>query len=509
MTDRTSVILFCLLCLLPLRGAAQQVHRIYPAPRLTPEVQQIRQSRTPFRVEASEDVMLPTSVDNSKTIYFPPILNQSGGSCAQASGIGYMFTYELNRLLGRDASRPENRMSYLFIWNMLNDGEDQGGFVENGLMLAKRYGVMSEADYGTPFVYNYIWASGFDKYLRAMHNRAAEILSFKDSIPLIKRYLYDAGRGEHPGGILTYSTQATGWTFDDHYDGPSETGYHSLQTGLGTDGAHALTIVGYDDLVTYTDKKGIPHTGAFIVANSWGTFSHDEGRFYLPYDFFRDPAVKDYELSNSMNGVRPTTFEPKLVFRVGLEYSSRDDLRFGMATSGRRNATAPSTAYYYNPIFYHQGGDYNMQGQWRPEDIEIALDYSDYVEENNVPEQYFLNIITQARGKKMGTGRLTSLSVIDLRSNQPKQYPYRGSLPVEIGRGTNVLSIPLRPKATFSASDFRWKDADGNLSTSTFFLRTASGRYAKFVISPSSDSGQTPSTGSGQTTIHYSITTDR
>ena len=493
--------LFGLLCLLALSSTAQPPHRIYPAPKLTPEVQRIRQSRTPFHIESAEDVVLPTSVDNSKTIYFPPIINQSGGSCAQASGIGYMFTYEMNRLLGRDASAsPAHRMSYLFVWNMLNDGEDQGGFVESGLQIAKRYGVMSEADYGVPFVYNYLWVSGYDKYLRAMHNRVSEILSFKDSIPLLKRYLYDAGRGEHPGGILTYSTQATDWTFDNHYEGPSETGYHSLQTGLGTDGAHALTIVGYDDLVCYTDRQGIRHEGAFIVANSWGTYMHDEGRFYLPYDFFRDPNVKDYDLSSTLNAVRVTTFEPKVVYRVGMEYSSRDDLRFGMATSGNRTTTAPSTAYYYNPLFYHQGGDYNMQGQWKPEDIELALDYSSYANEHSQPELYFLNIITQAHGKKTGTGQLTALEVIDLRSETPRHYPYRGTLPAEIQRGTNVFAIPLRPRTTFAASVYRWKEADGQPSAKTFFVRTTSGRHAKFAIQP---------TATGQATIHYSIKTEK
>jgi len=488
-----------LLCLLPAGGMAQQPHRIYPAPRLTPEVEQIRRSRTPFRVEAQEDIQLPTSVDNSKTIYFPPIINQSGGSCAQASGIGYMFTYEMNRLLGRDAkASPKNRMSYLFTWNMLNDGEDQGGFVENGLQIAKRYGVMSEADYGTPYVYNFVWASGYEKYLRAMHNRASEILSFEDSIPLIKRYLYDAGRGEHPGGILTYSTQATGWQFDNDYEGPSETGYHSLQTALGTDGSHALTIVGYDDLVTYTDKNGTRHTGAFIVVNSWGDYMHDNGHFYLPYDFFRDPNVKAVELSNSLNGVRATTFEPQVVFHIGMEYTSRDDLRFGMATSTRRDATAPSTSYAYNTIFYHQGGDYNMQGQWKTADIDFALDYSAYLRSDQPTEQYFLNIITQVYGKKGGEGQLTSLEVIDLRGEQPLHYPYRGQLPLDIRRGVNVLPIPLRPIGTFTASPVRWKDEQGQPSAKTFFLRTASGRHAKFVI-------QQPATAGAAPTIHYSI----
>ena len=118
--------------LLPLSVAAQLLppHRLAgPKPKMTPAVKQIRRQRTPFRVEAGE-VQLPTSVDNSRERFFPPLINQTGGSCAQAAGIGYMFTYEINRLLGTAADTPANRMSYLFIWNLINEGEDQGSFVE-------------------------------------------------------------------------------------------------------------------------------------------------------------------------------------------------------------------------------------------------------------------------------------------------------------------------------------------------------------------------------------------
>ena len=58
---------------------------------------------------------LPQSVDNSLSKYFPPLIDQKGGSCAQASAIGYMYTYEMNRLLDRDASAyPANRFSYQY-----------------------------------------------------------------------------------------------------------------------------------------------------------------------------------------------------------------------------------------------------------------------------------------------------------------------------------------------------------------------------------------------------------
>lgn len=487
---RTSLIQFLISCLLlPTPVAAQLLHPhrcIGPAPKMTAAVQAIRDSRILFTAPTDE-VELPASVDNSTQRYFPPLINQTGGSCAQASGIGYMFTYEMNRLLDRDASLPENRMSYLFAWNMINEGDDQGGFVEQGLQLARTFGIMSEADYGNPFLYHFLWTTGFEKYVRAMHNRAAEILKFDDDIPTLKRYLYDAGRGEHPGGILTFSTQAEGWRFNTDYQGPSGTGYRALLTKLGNDGAHALTIVGYDDLVTYTDDQGVTHQGAFIVCNSWGDFYyHDRGRFYLPYDFFRDPNVKEADLSSTLNAVRVTTYEPRAVMRVGLTYNQRNELRFGFASSQNRKATAPSVAPKYFSLMNHQGGPYPMQGQYKLPDIEIALDASAVVPTDiTSPEQYFFYVTRQAQGnKKKGEGQVTSIELIDLQGDgnaaTPRTWGYHGQLPAPILAGANIFPIPLRPRYVVTTSPYTWKAATTGTSANSFRVRTASGRQAKF-----------------------------
>ena len=83
---------------------------------------------------------MPAGVDNSKLKYFPPLINQIGGSCAQASYIGYMFTYEMNRLLDRDASASKDyQFSYLYTWNFINDGKDEGslgtGYSDSDVLL--------------------------------------------------------------------------------------------------------------------------------------------------------------------------------------------------------------------------------------------------------------------------------------------------------------------------------------------------------------------------------------
>ena len=467
---------------------------------MTPAVQQIRDSRQRFVPEG--EVVLPASVDNSQTRYFPPILNQTGGSCAQAAGIGYMFTYEMNRLLDRDASLPENRMSYLFAWNLVNDGEDQGGFVEQGLQLAKNFGIMSEADYGNPSLYNFFWATGYDKYVRAMHNRATEILTFQDSIPLIKRYLFDAGRGEHPGGIVTFSTQAEGWTIDTNYQGPSETGYGVLLTHLGNDGGHALTIVGYDDLVTFTDEAGTRHTGAFIVCNTWGDYHyHDRGRYYLPYDFFRDETVSETTLSNSMNAVRVTTYEPRAVLRVGLTYNQRNELRFGISSTQDRAAQRPSVAPYNFYLMYHTGGPYPMQGQYKLRDMEVAFDASPRVPEDiTAVEQYFLHVTRQGQGnKKVGEGEVTAVELIDLQTPAAtRHWTYHGTLPAPINPGVNTFPIPLRPRYRLSASPFAWNATNSTTGNpATYCLRTAHGHQAKFTAIPDAD-GQ-------RLHIHYAV----
>lgn len=425
-------------------------------------------------------IRLPSAIDNSKLKYFPPIINQKGGSCTQASGIGYMFTYEINRLLDRDAHESQNnRFSYLFSWNMLNEGQDQGDFVEQGLYIAKHYGIMTEQDYGTTSgTYQFKWASGYDKYLQAIKYRVKEVHTFPDSIPLMKRWLYDAGNGSSHGGILTFSTMSRGWIFDNNYNGPSVTGYKSILKALATQGAHALTIVGYDDNVCYADEKGTSHKGAFIVANSWGTAMHDNGKFYLPYDFFKNKERPQQLLSNTVEAISVCIHNPKVVFKVGLDFSSRDDISFAMGTG---NDTLNNGDINYHPckIFRNNGGDYPMQGKYMPENIEIAVDISDLITEDNPNEQdFYLNIIRGFRGRIKGKGRITALSLMDYRNKESKEYVYKGTLPMELKDGNNVFHISSRQKHT-SKSPYSYLKTEEQTTEKTFYIRTADGKKAK------------------------------
>lgn len=440
---------------------------------------------------SSTKVSLPSSVDNSLLKYFPPVIDQLGGSCAQASYIGYMFTYEVNRLLDRDASLPENRFSYLYTWNFINGGKDDGSIGTDGLALALQNGVITESDFprqysGTQFY----WASGYQKYFNGMHYRTEsfEQIDVVDEagIETVKRYLYDKNTPGGPGGIVTFSSRAGEWKFDNSYSGPSETGYDCLLTQLSPTGAHAMTIVGYDDLVEFNAPDQTVSKGAFIVANTYGTAFHDKGRFYLPYWFFlqkRDGS----DLSNSVTGLTVKYFDPLIVFRVSLDYTSRDDIAFNIGVSGNTSDTVPVHDYGVS-IAENQGGDYPMRGRYSSSDIEFGFDFSSHVDKMEGMDEanFFLTVKRDRRGEIIGTGKLLSFSVYDYRQDRdnPKVYVCNDIDGSEFEFGKNIYNVTTVPPPQASCSQVEWLNPQTKEPVSApLVIRTARGRYAKIRLS--------------------------
>lgn len=58
-------------------------------------------------------------------------------------------------------------------------------------------------------------------------------------------------------------------------------------------GAHAMTIVGYDDTVDCSHAGWSGPPGAFRVRNHWRASFGDKGRFWMPYQHFNSGAVTD------------------------------------------------------------------------------------------------------------------------------------------------------------------------------------------------------------------------
>lgn len=437
---------------------------------------------------------MPAGVDNSKLKYFPPLINQIGGSCAQASYIGYMFTYEMNRLLDRDASASKDyQFSYLYTWNFINDGKDEGSLGTDGLQIAFEGGIATEADFPSQYSsYQFKWTTGYDSYLKALHNRVTKIRTFevidRAGIDKVRNYLWNRGEPGKPGGIVTFSSRSSGWKINTNYTGPSATGYKALLTQLAPDGAHAMTIVGYDDLVEFTAPDGTLTKGAFIVCNTWGEdhFAHDRGRYYLPYYFWEQSDRTNSELSRDMCGTDVEYREPKVVFRVKLNYTSRNDLSFRIGVSNKASDNIPVHDYLV-PIANYQGGDYPMQGSSGSSEIEFAFDFSSYVQNIHDSEEpkFFLTVSRNKRGRELGTGKMLAFSVYDYRENpsSPKVYVCNDIAGKEIKSGNNIFSIETVAAKTTSYSKVQWLGQSGQPAAAPLVLKTADGNYVKMRFS--------------------------
>lgn len=454
------------------------------------------QERIPVRKAAPlAEITLPQSVDNSIKKYFPPLIDQIGGSCAQASYIGYMYTYEMNRLLDRDASVSDSyRYSYLYTWNFINEGKDQGSFGYEGLSIAMANGVMTVADYPrSSSVYSYYWANGYSKYYRAMANRVKYFVQMdavtEDDLKQIKRYLYDHGDDGSSsdgkvGGVVTFSSRSTNWKFNNNYTGPSQTGYKSLLTELATEGGHAMTIVGYDDLVEFTTPSGDISKGAFIVVNSWGSWSHDNGRFYLPYWFFLNrEGYTHSDLSTEVCAIDVEYREPKICFCISVDCDCRNNLSFSIGTSSMKDSQ--SRYEHKVAIADYQGGPYKMCGQYAESRIEMGFDFSSYVrfmDELESPS-FYLTINRNSRdGKSASYAKLCGFKVYDYRENaaMPKIYTYEvPSNGIELVSGKNVFRLESVEPKRISRNPIQWIAKSGKPTTSPIIFRTADGKYAK------------------------------
>lgn len=476
---------------LMIQAAAQQyIPRVRP---LTAAQKEIRQAMPEWRPAArgvSDE--LPVTVDNSRLKYFPGVFNQgSNNSCSQASGVRYVYTYEVNRLLDRDASEPANVFCYHFTWNFLNDGENQGSHAFLGYDLMKECGALNMVqmpDQEYSYAQQTQWLSGYQTYIDAMNYRVESYyrinLKTREGLDRLRRYLYDHGDGSASGGVATISYQTDDWGYKT-YSGPGSTSIRSIVTREGSDGPHAITVVGYDDAVEYDfDGNGQisdDERGALIFINSWGDIWGTQGKCYLPYSV----VLADVGVGGLSEGdaeacvVRPLLEAPRMVFKVKLQYDRRNELSLILGAADGDEATAP--LYEMTPtLLNHQGGPNPMQGNNAADDIEIAFCFDRYYDRVNAfsAPKFFLTV---RRVAATGKGRLVEFSVVDLINGMEYRSSRRN---IDLTGGQIVMTTGSAPVSVYTSYS-RWLWLVPGTSTpmpSTFVITTANGQKRKFKV---------------------------
>ncbi len=376
---------------------------------------------------------LPSTFDNSTQPYFRPIFNQTDGSCAQASGVGYLFTYEINRMRGTSANTTANQFPTHYTYNFLNGGSgSNGSWMTDGWEIIKASGCPTVATYGGIAASDTYWMSGYDAYTSGMNNRVKEMFAINvgtpDGLETLKYWMYNHLDESPVGSIVNFGAGISN-------EGYAESGDKIINWGYPVN--HAMTFVGWNDDISYdynndgniTNNLDITgddvidmkdwEKGALIMVNSWGTGWMGDGKAYVMYKLLAESSTNGGIHANKVYGIHAKeTQDPKLFMKVKMTHQIRNQISVRVGVSQNIFAESPEFILDF-PLFNKQGGEFDMRGEGNSNPIEFALDITpvlNYV----IPGQaakYFLQI-SEDDPFSSGTGMIYDFSVVDDESNE-------------------------------------------------------------------------------------------
>ena len=451
-----------------------------PTPRY--DNQWLNKAKARMKIRKAQGETRPDHWNNAETEAFPPVINQSAGSCGSASRIYYMFTHEMNAARHANGKLPENIYPTHFTW-LLTWVSSQGKEI-----LAQHNGIPNSVVYGGKtyseiFGYqdcddgqsNYGWMQGYDKWFHAMHNRLTNTANFpsvktEEGRELVKNYLWNhCGDDSYSAGGVVGIGVASGGRWEKIGNTPTnkEIGvvgkYYVGNWGTSVD--HALTIVGYDDRIEFDidgngkyGEKDKDEVGAWIVVNSWGGWCND-GFIYCPYAQGRPTSVTDGFWEPEYYTVR-RDYRPLRTLKVTMDYSHRSEIALYVGVAQNLDATKPEKSMWLRHFYYSglgKGAKTNpdpeipMLGKWADGDLhtepmEFGYDLTDLTAnlDLNRPLKYFFWV--EPRAYAVGEGRIYKASIIDYTLDQegietPFAIANEGLTIANAGKKTEIATI--------------------------------------------------------------------
>lgn len=396
-----------------------------------------------------QDASLPDHWNNALTKHFPPFFSQSGPSCMGSSFTGYIFTHELNSLRNLEGEKKENQMAVFFGWlqTFMNSSKED---VErdNGCPNAVDYGGRTNSE--TIGYYTWRdsvagWMQGYDKWHRAMSNRAEGFYTFPLSLCseegrlATKRWLYNHNGDDdfNSGGLCYVTLAATGMSYARIASTPAneEAGavnkYYIRKWGSEVD--HAMTIIGWDDRLEFDfngngiyGEESADEKGAWIVANSWGPLWCNGGWIYVPYRYAGPvgSVTGNYFWQPYVTYVRKDA-SPTRTIKLLMDYSRRNELRLSVGINPDTSAARPlysteMTSFKNAGNGAEEGGypEVPMLGKYvdgmHYEPMEFGYDLTG-LSDNYDPEQPLKYFFTVNVSNRQGAGHIYKASIMDYR----------------------------------------------------------------------------------------------
>lgn len=377
--------------------------------------------------------VMPAYVDNSKTQWFPPIRSQGSlASCVSFASTYTQLSYMVAFQKGLTINTADDTTKYSPKWtyNMVNGGVNGGSFFSDNYNLLKLHGAPLWSEF--PYDSDYLgWCLNPLSWRNALSVRANPVqyvynVSTATGLDQVKQLLTN-------GYILVFGTYINSWQYALIKDDPSTpdddvfVGKSAAYWMNGTNGAHAMTVVGYNDAlwidVNNNNVVDSGEKGALRIANSWGTGWGDAGFIWLAYDALKavsavsgGPSTARVKAIMSDMVYQMTVkdaYTPKLVAEFSINHAKRDQLRMSLGVSDT-SVSMPVTTWYPFALSF-KGGPYAFNGTTAPVDATFVLDFTDILPTGSSAMRYYLGMYDSALGD---SAELKSYKLMDLTTNK-------------------------------------------------------------------------------------------
>lgn len=456
-----------IILLMTISLAAQQNNRLTIDPQAPNELKPLSQEeeillkQLPKLIPPPEykSRSLPAVVDNSTQPYMRQAFQQAGLCCGQAAGIGYNFTYEMDRERNVPANINDNLYPTHFTWNWMHGGNGWYGVSYlHSFLILRHCGNVNVTDYGGSLSYGgpERWMTGYDNYYLGMGNRINGVYQIHVGTPegleIFKHWINDHLEGAAVGGVGSFYSQYMSAS-NTLPAGTPEAGKYVL-TYFGGSANHAQTIVGYNDSIRWDYNSDGQYTnhidingdgvvnmkdweiGGFKMVQSYGGVPGwgDEGFAYMMYKTVADVLGGGGIWNNCVHVLdAKETCEPQATMKVTLTHDSRNQIKVVAGLANNISATAPQFILEY-PIFNYQSGNQYMQGgtsNSANKTIEFGLDISPLLGEIALDQnvKFFLQVY-EYDPSGIGTGVIDNFSVIDYTNGMNEIVCPQSNVPI-------------------------------------------------------------------------------